>query len=33
MEGGGGSPGPAVLLRANRGQHDGQNHLTAEGSG
>lgn len=31
MEGGGGCPGPAVSLRADRGQHDGQNHLTTEG--
>lgn len=30
MEGGGGCPGPAVPLRADRGQHDGQNHLTTE---
>ncbi len=31
MEGGGGCPGPAAPLRADRGQHDGQNHLTTEG--
>lgn len=30
-DGGGGCPGPAASLRADRGQHDGQNHLTTEG--
>ena len=31
MEGGGGSPGPAVPLRADRGQRGAQNRLTTEG--
>lgn len=31
MEGGGGCLGPAVPLRAARGQHDGRNHWTTEG--
>lgn len=31
MESGDGGPGPAVQLRADRGQRDGQNHSTTEG--
>lgn len=31
MEDGGGCPGPAARLRADRGQRDGRNHLTTEG--